>query len=186
MSHLILKQMPRYECLLEASTHYPDLNPKACEAFLHLLHVGDELMRHFGVYFQRHGLSQGRFAVLMLLLQRVPSMRVSSTPAGLADMCSCTRATMTGLIDTLEKDGYVRREPDAEDRRVMHVHLTETGQKFISDLLPEHFRMITSLMSALSEEEQNTLVGLLDKVLQKVGRDQVARPDSDETETFPA
>ncbi len=39
-------------------------------------------------------------------------------------MAGVTRATMTGLIDTLERDGLVMREPDPVDRRMMFVQLT--------------------------------------------------------------
>lgn len=169
MPHILLRQIPRYECLLEASRLYPQLDPKGCEAFLHLLHTGDEIVRHFAQFFQKHGLSQGRFAVLMLLNHRLTTFPSPSTPAELADQCACTRATMTGLIDTLEKDGYVRREPDAEDRRVMRVCLTELGKNMMNEILPQHFHTITSLMNALSEAEQRTLVSLLAKILQRLG-----------------
>lgn len=169
MPHLLLKHIPRYECLLEASRTHPELDPKCFEAFLQLLYTGDEIIRCFSDYFQRHGLSQGRFTVMMLLYHRITSFPNPSNPAELAEMCGCTRATMTGLIDTLEKDGYVRREPDATDRRVMRVQITETGHKLMARILPQHFGNITSLMKVLSETEQNTLISLLSKILQRLG-----------------
>ena len=36
MPYLLLKDLPRYECLLEAAKEFPDLDPSAAEAFLHL------------------------------------------------------------------------------------------------------------------------------------------------------
>jgi DNA-binding MarR family transcriptional regulator len=44
------------------------------------------------------------------------------------------------------------------------VELTSRGVAFISDILPEHFRRISVLMSALSEAERRSLVRLLGKV----------------------
>src|ERR1043165_3616215 len=67
MPHLLLKDLPRYECLLEAAKEFPDLDPSAAEAFLHLLRTSDEA---FGVTERNlleHRISQGRFGVLMLL-----------------------------------------------------------------------------------------------------------------------
>jgi DNA-binding MarR family transcriptional regulator len=73
---------------------------------------------------------------------------------------------MTGLIDTLERDGLVRREPDPDDRRMMSVRLTPKAEDFVAALLPAHFRIMARLMAPLSETERKTLVALLTKILQ--------------------
>ena len=91
---------------------------------------------------------------------------VPRTPAELADAAGVTRATMTGLIDTLERDGYVVREPDPSDRRMLSVRLTSKGEQFLQEFLPGHFRIIAAVMSTLSESERKTLVRLLVKVQQ--------------------
>lgn len=186
MSLLMLKNLPRFEKLLEAAKKYPDLEPTSCEAFLHLLQAGDELFRVMHSLFSEHSISQGRFIVLLLLLSKEPGGCCGPhTPAELADKASVTRATMTGLIDTLERDGMVRREPDSTDRRMMLVKITEKGETFMRGLLPAHFRRIAELMSTLTEEERKTLVRLLDKV---VARASVYRssPGTELLETCPA
>lgn len=162
-----LKEIPRYECLLDVSRQYPELNPASCEAFLYLLRTGDELARGAHSYFSRNNISNGRFLVLILLFDCARGMPTARTPAELADLACCTRATMTGLIDTLERDGLVRRVPDEHDRRMMHVEITDHGKSVVHGLLPEHFRRITHVMSALSEDESRMLVRLLQKVLEK-------------------
>jgi DNA-binding MarR family transcriptional regulator len=167
MPQLLLKEIPRYECLHEISKLYPELNPVACEAFLHLIRTSDEMMRVHSEFFSRHNISKGRFIVLMFLCDESIGTPHPKTPAELADMSTCTRATMTGLIDSLEKDGFVSREPDTDDRRMMRVTLTERGSKFVQSILPEHFRRITYLMSGLSEPEQKTLVNLLGKIVER-------------------
>ena len=88
------------------------------------------------------------------------------TPAELAEAAGVTRATMTGLIDTLERDGLVKREPDPNDRRMMSVVLTTKGEKFLHNFLPGHFKLISSLMATLTEAERKALVSLLVKVQQ--------------------
>jgi len=166
MPLLMLKDLPRYECLLEGSKQFPDLDPSACEVYLHLLRTGDEVFRVCDAHLAAHNISQGRFTVLMLLLDKATEGPHARTPAELAEMAGVTRATMTGLIDTLERDGFVRREPDPHDRRMMSVNLTPAGQAFLSKFLPEHFRRTAMLMAHLSESERKTLVRLLAKVLQ--------------------
>jgi DNA-binding MarR family transcriptional regulator len=74
---------------------------------------------------------------------------------------------MTGLVDTLERDGYVKREPDPTDRRTISVILTAKGERFLSDFLPGHFKLIAGLMATLNESERKTLVRLLGKIQQQ-------------------
>jgi len=51
-----------------------------------------------------------------------------ATHAELARRMWIAPATLTGVIDTLEKAGYVRRERDESDRRVVWLAVTEAGQ----------------------------------------------------------
>jgi len=176
MPFLLLKDLPRYECLLEGAKEIPELDPSACDAYLNLLRTGDEVFSVVERSLAHHHISHGRFSVLMLLW-RTSRSRCSAgcggenkshgprTPAELADAAGVTRATMTGLIDTLERDGLVRREPDTHDRRMMSVHLTEEGETFIRELIPDHFRLMAALMEPLSESERKLLVSLLNKIL---------------------
>lgn len=166
MPLLMLKDLPRYECLLEGAKRFPDLDPSAVEAYLHLLRTGDEVFRASDSLLAANNISQGRFTVLMLLLDKQANCPRASTPAELAEMAGVTRATMTGLIDTLERDGFVKREPDPHDRRMMSVNLTAAGEEFVARFLPQHFRRIAALMSGLTETERRTLVQLLGKVVQ--------------------
>src|SRR5450432_1647347 len=167
MPHLMLKDLPRYECLLEASQQFPELDPSACEVFLHLLRSGDEAFRVCDANLAKHQISQGRFTVLMLLLDKGTGCIQIHTPAELADHAGVTRATMTGLIDTLERDGLVTRTPDSTDRRMMAVTLTPHGKSRLEDILPAHFKRMSTLISVLSETERKTMVSLLGKILDK-------------------
>jgi DNA-binding MarR family transcriptional regulator len=167
MPLLMLKDIPRYECILEAAQQFPDLDPSACEAYLYLLRAADEVYHAREAVLAGHDLSQGRFTVLMLLFDKMENRAVPRTPADLADSAGVTRATMTGLIDTLERDALVKREPDPVDRRMMSVHLTARGQEVLRGVLPGHFQWMASLMRPLSENDRKTLVRLLTKISQR-------------------
>jgi MarR family 2-MHQ and catechol resistance regulon transcriptional repressor len=73
-------------------------------------------------------------------------------------------SNMTTVIDNLERDGLVRRERDANDRRVIHVHLTEAGSKKVEALLPGHVAALVEEFSILSASEQETLGELCKKL----------------------
>ena len=180
MPFLMIKNLPRYECLLAAAKEFPDLDPWVCAVYLHLLRAGDEVFQVAERNLSRHAISPGRFGVLMLLWGggqtrnpagdgvddpgQAPGPR---TPAELAEAAGVTRATMTGLVDTLERDGLVRRVPDKEDRRMMSVVLTPKAHQFLAGMLPGHFQLMAALASTLGDSERQTLVALLNKIIEQ-------------------
>ncbi len=186
MPFLLLKNIPRNECLIEAAALFPDLDPSACEAFLHLMQTADEAFRVTDSNLARHNISQGRFVVLMLLLDKTTNCPKPRTPAELAELANVTRATMTGLVDTLERDGLVRREPDLVDRRMMSVHLTAKGRALLDAILPTHFQRMAALMQTLSEAERRTLVQLLGKVREQAATHFPVEQGSGSDKTTPA
>ncbi len=178
MPLLMLKDLPRYECLLEAAREFPDLDPSATEVFLHLLRTGDEAFRVVESHLAQHDITQGRFGVLMALwgnCQR-EGREVPLGPAEIAERTGVTRATITGLIDTLERAGLVERTPHSDDRRMTSVVLTARGEKLLLKILPAHFRQMAWLLGPLSEPERKTLVRLLTKILVRAGESPAAAP----------
>lgn len=163
MSLLMLKDLPRYECLLEAMQRYPDLDPSACEAYLNLLRAGNEAYRRTEAYFSEHAMTSGRFTILMLLYDKLTGAALAQTPAELAEKAGVARATITGLVDTLERDGLVTRRHDSGDRRMMLIHLTPKGQATLEAILPGHFKQMAAQMAHLNEHERKVLVRLLNK-----------------------
>jgi MarR family 2-MHQ and catechol resistance regulon transcriptional repressor len=73
-------------------------------------------------------------------------------------------SNITTVIDNLERDGYVRRERDAQDRRVIHVHLTKAGIAKLEEVFPRHVAALVDEFSVLSEGEQETLGNLCRKL----------------------
>ncbi|WP_180954641.1 MarR family winged helix-turn-helix transcriptional regulator [Bacillus sp. V5-8f] len=105
------------------------------------------------------GLSQGKFKIL-LVLYRFPS---PLKPSELAAYAKVTRSTMTGLINGLEGDGFIRRGSH-EDGRMTAIHLTEAGIDIINRLLPFYAAHNADLMSELTKEDHKSLQALLKKV----------------------
>lgn len=157
----LLRDIPTSDTILRHSKRYSTVDPEALESCLALLVVARDVINALDQHLARHGLSQGRFNVL-ILLNRNPEM--SLCPADLAERSGVTRATMTGLLDGLEKDALIERLQDREDRRRLGILLTEKGRAFIDGLLPEHFYRIAQLMADLGIEEREQLRNLLGKV----------------------
>lgn len=158
---VIPRDWPRYECLQERALRYPDLEVGAVSATLALLRVSQEVVEGLGAQYERHGISQGRFLVLMIL-DKYPDQAL--LPSDLAEKIGVTRATITGLVDGLEKDQFVARQPHPGDRRALTVVLTPRGRVFLDNMLPNHYRRIAGLMAHLDEFERKELIRLLCKV----------------------
>lgn len=156
----LLKDVPKSEVIKAFARRMPDLDPSAAEACLTLLRTASDVMLAMDAHFTRHDISQGRFSILMTLTRSGGNQ----TPAELADRLGCTRATVTGLLDGLERDGLVERHPSSDDRRRIDVVITTKGRAFLETMLPDHFRRVAGLMSALSEKERRSLIALLAKV----------------------
>lgn len=73
-------------------------------------------------------------------------------------------SNMTTVIDNFERDGLVRRERDANDRRVIHIHLTEAGKGKVEAVLPGHVAALVEEFSRLTAKEQEMLGGLCKKL----------------------
>jgi DNA-binding MarR family transcriptional regulator len=76
---------------------------------------------------------------------------------------SCTRPTMTGIVDTLEKNGLVTRQPNPDDRRSLLVTLSEKGRD-LEGSAPDLERIYAGCCMGLSEEEFEQLGSLLEKL----------------------
>jgi DNA-binding MarR family transcriptional regulator len=158
--YLLLKEVPRYECLQAAAARVPGANAAICEVFLNILHTGDVASRGEADFLARHGLNQARLVVLLLLdSSENGSMRSSE----LAEHASVSRATVTGLLDTLERAGLVGRAPDLRDRRASCVKITEKGKTLLHSVEPLLFQWTESVLGGLSAQEQGQLVTLLRK-----------------------
>ncbi len=156
-----LKDLPTYKNLQDLKTRYADMDPSAVMCGAVLMRTGSDLLAALEKILGRYGLSQGRFLTLNVL-NRDPEEEIS--PSDLADRVGVTRATMTGLLDTLAKDGWIERIQHNEDRRRVVVRLTQGGLEHLGRMLPGYFREVSSIMADLNEAERRTLVEILGKV----------------------
>jgi DNA-binding MarR family transcriptional regulator len=158
---LQLKDLPDANILSKFAERYPETNIDSVIQFLTLLRVGSDLSSALDSYLAQHGLLQGRWWVLVLLMREE---NLTSSPSELAEKSGVSRATMTGLIDGLEKEKLVKRINDVADRRKFYIKLTELGQAKLDDVIPEYYRRVNQLMGILSLDEGKQLASLLMKL----------------------
>jgi len=89
----------------------------------------------------------------------------ASTVAELARACTMDAGAMTRLLDRLETKGLCKRTRSESDRRVVNIHLTDTGREVAQGIPGVLCAVLNSHLSGLSPEEFSTLKQLLHRVL---------------------
>lgn len=158
---LMLRDLPKYETLQRFARRYPGMDITAVEAFLTLLRVASDLIEGLDACLARHGLLQGRWWVLVLLMREDD---LTASPSSLAEKAGVTRATMTGLLDSLERAGLVERIADFGDRRRTRIRMTAAGQDRMDAVMPDYYRRVAGLMADLGDKERQQLVAMLEQV----------------------
>ena len=83
------------------------------------------------------------------------------SPTTIAQRLIVTTASVTSLLDTLERRGLVERRPDPADRRRLLVAITDDGRALVDQFLPEVVALQTAVMAQLSEPQRRQLIKLL-------------------------
>ncbi|MFC5661642.1 MarR family winged helix-turn-helix transcriptional regulator [Kitasatospora misakiensis] len=139
-------------------------DPQAILVAARLMTAGARLGQAAEAHFARFGLSTGRYR----LLADLEDHGGEKSPSRLATSLGVSRATVTGLVDGLERDGLVARRPSIEDGRGNVVVLTARGAQRLRDMAPEHFERMQAMVDGLSVEERAVFLDLLARVVEGI------------------
>ncbi len=109
------------------------------------------------------GLTYPQYSVLLAIGQNGP-MQMNR----LGDFMLVAPANVTGLVDRLEKRGYVRRKRQTRDRRLYVIFLTAKGEEVYGNVSTRFRQYARSLSSTLSEAELEDALNALRKVRRRV------------------
>lgn len=111
------------------------------------------------VWIKEKGVTLAQFGVIELLYHK-GEMNVRE----IIKKTLSTAGNMTVVIDNLEKEGYITRDKNKNDKREYIIRISEKGNSFIESFFPEHIKNISKLLSVLTEEEKNKLTEILKKL----------------------
>lgn len=98
---------------------------------------------------------------VMALLQGGGAMTVGT----ISLMRGIDAPTVTGIVKRLEQSGLIERLHDREDRRVVKAYLTPEGENILGVLNPVVEAFNHHMLEDLSEAEQKTLLGNLQRIV---------------------
>ena len=105
---------------------------------------------------EKTGLYRGQPPLLSALWKQE-----GQTHSELAAKLHVTPATITRMLQRMEKSGFIRREQDASDQRVSRVYLTPAGRAVREELAAIHKRIEDETFSGMMSEEREQLRGYL-------------------------
>ncbi|WP_294996922.1 MarR family transcriptional regulator [uncultured Stenotrophomonas sp.] len=152
----------KHQALLEEAQRRGHANLAQLQLCFRLLSLSSSIDRDCATRLAPHGLSEGRFIVLFLLHGAGGTL----PPHVLAERAGVTRATISGLLDGLQREGLLQRRSDAGDGRRLQIMLTAEGTCLAEALFEQHTQWIGGLFDGLDAGEQLQLSQLLHKVWQ--------------------
>ncbi len=91
-------------------------------------------------------------------------MQDGTSQKDLAYLLGIRPQSLTQALDTLESDGFIKREQDVEDKRARLVHLTDKGRGRAAKVATDRKEYAENAFSMLSEDEKEQLASILGKI----------------------
>lgn len=140
------------------------------EVVLSLLRTGDQLENRLARFFRKYELTLSQFSLLRVLQMEARPMTCGEIGERMIRMVPA----VTRVVDRLEKRGLVARQRCADDRRLVHVSITEEGSATIDSAYPALLVLEKELLRQLHDDELRQFLGLMDKTRRSLSRAETA------------
>lgn len=138
----------------------------ALRSWIEISRAFTAIRRRENEYIESKGLTIHQFAVLEALYHLGPL-----TTGEITKLILSTPGNMTVVIKNLSAKGYIDVCAGEKDKRKRVLELTDDGEKLIAGIFPRHAENMAGYFGCLSQDEQETLHGLMRK-LAKANREE--------------
>ncbi|MFD2923784.1 MarR family winged helix-turn-helix transcriptional regulator [Halobacillus naozhouensis] len=129
--------------------------------------LSDKMTKHRVYAYIRHlkknDLTPNQYSILHFIEHNGPCSSIK-----LAEHMELKAATITYLVDSLEKRGLVSRTPNPQDRRSHHVTFTEEGRKIVLGTSEEKNQAIMNSFENLNRDELESLYIMINLLNRKL------------------
>ena len=127
------------------------------KALLNIIYTANWISSHQNAFFKPFGISPQQFNILRILRGAGEAIKVQTIKERMLERAP----NATRLMDKLCDKQFIERLPCPEDRRVVHIQITNKGLDLI-DVISKEFK--EDLLENLTEKEADQLSNLLDKI----------------------
>jgi DNA-binding MarR family transcriptional regulator len=89
-------------------------------------------------------------------------------PTEIARRLIISTASVTSLLDTLERRGLVERRPDPNDRRGLLIAITPAAQHLVQQYVPQVVALQTAVMNDIDEPDRQQVIAVLRRIHQAI------------------
>lgn len=165
MAKLYFTELPTQEELRQNSAlMYPELDHLTLYSHILLRKITADLEVNLDSFFSQFNLSAGRFTLMALLNGYKDGMM----PSELAQRVGVTQATISGLINSLEKAGIVKRLSHEKDGRSFVIQLTPEGDAKVAEIMPLYQERISNYWGEFSIPEKNQLNSFMERIIKNI------------------
>lgn len=135
----------------------PDLGHELTRA---VLTTADTFLREGQRLFRPHGITAAQYNVLSALAAEDEGI----SQRKLGDLLVVDRSNVTGLVDRMEKAGWVKRTDDPDDRRVYRVTLTAAGRRMWEKVSPQYEAVVGQVTKRLTGKQARETLQVLQRL----------------------
>ena len=137
-------------------------------------------IHRYGMYFKRihldiekeihtklsaYNLTKSQLDILNYLNQHPDQMTCQKD---LQNYLHVSNATINGLVNRLEQNGYIYRITNSEDKRMVSIHPTEKANQIKDLFLTTIYNLEQKMMAHIAPDKQEELVNLLEQMIQNI------------------
>ncbi len=165
MAKLFMQELPTKDELRNSVTRLDQsADSSALYANLLVLKIANELENYMDSLLAPYNLSAGR-VTLLFMLNNAPE---GLMPSELSNKVGVTQATISGLLNGLEKAELVKREMHQKDGRSFVIKISEKGEALLKELIPIWSPKISEFWRTISAQELDQIGGALEKLIKSV------------------
>lgn len=147
---------------------FPEVDATALGVFGRLHRSFNRYQAQLNAFFETYDLTVPAFGVLAALRRAGAPYR--RTVSELADANLLTSGGITQRVDKLEAAGLALRVRDPDDRRIVHIQLTDQGLALAEEIIGAHFAHEADMLADLTDPERTELAGLLARLESSLDR----------------
>lgn len=127
------------------------------KALLNIIYTANWISNKQNIFFKPYGISPQQYNILRILKGAGKPIKVQTIKERMLERAP----NATRLMDKLSDKQLIKRLPCPDDRRVVHIEITNYGIKLLSDISKDFKE---DLLENLNEKEAEQLSNLLDKI----------------------
>ncbi len=109
---------------------------------------------------ERFGLTGAKWKIIVVL-----SMREGITQKHIADMAFVEAPTLVPIIDKMEKEGYLTRQPDPSDRRNNLIFMTKKAKTIVDPIIDCILEIRNMGLNKISKKDMETAKKVLEQII---------------------